>query len=210
MKKVSMKKIRTKKVKFIQMLALGVCLGLGGLNGAYADYFDTRQTNQETRIQQGIDSGSITEKEANKLEKQQNRINNVEEKFESDGVLTPKEKFRMEKTLDKSSRQIYKEKHDPQTQYGIMPNNFQPKDRFSGINAREYRQRHRIENGIGSGQLTRGEARVLGKEQGRIRAEEARFKNDGNFTMRERAKVQHDLNHSSNHVWRAKHNNRKR
>ena len=79
-----------------------------------------------------------------------------------------------------------------------------------GINAREDRQQGRIGQGVKSGELTHGEVKRLEKEQGRIKAEEARFKSDGKFTPRERTKVQHDLNHSNRHIYNAKHNGRSR
>jgi hypothetical protein len=77
-----------------------------------------------------------------------------------------------------------------------------------GINAREARQQARLYQGVDSGRLTPGETKRLERQQGRILATEARMKADGNFTGRERAKVQRRLNRSSRHIYRAKHNRR--
>lgn len=76
---------------------------------------DQRQANQQKRIDQGVQSGQLTEKEAKKLNKQQERINKKEAKMKEDGKLTKKEREKLKKEQDKASRDIYKEKHDKQT-----------------------------------------------------------------------------------------------
>jgi len=40
----------------------------------------------------------------------------------------------------------------------------------------------------------------------KIYLKERRFKADGNFTRRERAKIHHDLAHASKNIYQAKHN----
>lgn len=78
------------------------------------------------------------------------------------------------------------------------------------INQRQYRQQSRIYQGVGSGQITGREFRVLQREQARIWLAEARMKADGRFTGRERARLQHRLNLAGRHIYRAKHNGRVR
>ena len=51
-----------------------------------------------------------------------------------------------------------------------------------GIDAREQRQQQRIQQGVQSGELTRGEANHLEAQQGRIQGTEDRMKADGNLT----------------------------
>jgi hypothetical protein len=75
---------------------------------------DKRQANQETRIQQGVQSGQLTPKEAVKLEKGQAKVQAKEDKAKADGVVTPKERARLAKAQKKQSKKIYKEKHDKQ------------------------------------------------------------------------------------------------
>ncbi|HOP40395.1 MAG TPA: hypothetical protein PLI53_05080 [Geobacteraceae bacterium] len=79
-----------------------------------------------------------------------------------------------------------------------------------GVNKRQWRQEQRIEHGIASGQLTRGEARALDREQMRIRHMEARMKSDGHLTARERLRLHHRLNIANRDIWRMKHNGRHR
>jgi len=75
---------------------------------------DRRQGNQERRIEQGVQSGSLNEREAARLEKGQARIQKMEEKAAADGKVTAKERARIEHAQDKQSRRIYRQKHDRQ------------------------------------------------------------------------------------------------
>ena len=75
---------------------------------------DKRQANQEARIQQGVQSGQLTPKEAAKLEKGQAKVQAKEDKAKADGVVTPKERAKLAKAQKKQSKKIYKEKHDKQ------------------------------------------------------------------------------------------------
>ena len=77
-----------------------------------------------------------------------------------------------------------------------------------GIDKRQWNQQKRIHQGIRSGSLTPGETARLEREQLWIERMERRLKADGNFTRRDRARVHHRLDHSSGHIYRAKHNGR--
>jgi uncharacterized membrane protein YebE (DUF533 family) len=91
------------------LLAAGMAYGQAETPG-----INQRQTNQEQRIDQGIASGQLTQHEANKLETQQQRIDNMENKAKSDGVVTKKERARIHAAQDKASKKIYRQKHDRQ------------------------------------------------------------------------------------------------
>jgi hypothetical protein len=82
--------------------------------------------------------------------------------------------------------------------------------RDPGVNERQHNQQHRIQQGVQSGELTRGETRRLEAESRHIRREEARYKADGNLTRAERADLQHDLNRSSCHIYNQKHDGQSR
>ncbi len=80
-----------------------------------------------------------------------------------------------------------------------------------GINDRQHDQQQRIRDGIRSGELTRREARRLEIEQARIRRDEARARHSGGqFTARERLRIQRELNHSSRDIRRQKHDRQDR
>ena len=94
----------------------GMTLLMSGLAFAQAETprIDKRQANQEQRIDQGIASGQLNEREANRLNNQQEHINKMEDKAKSDGVMTKKERARISAAQDRASRHIVREKHDRQ------------------------------------------------------------------------------------------------
>lgn len=73
-----------------------------------------------------------------------------------------------------------------------------------GVNKRQHIQRHRIVDGVKSGELTRRETHRLAKEQIRIAREERLFKSDGVMTERERIRLHNDLDLSNRHIFREK------
>lgn len=79
-----------------------------------------------------------------------------------------------------------------------------------GINHREYRDQRRIGQGIRSGELTRREARGLEAGLARIRVDERFARRDGVITPRERARLNHELNHESRAIYRQKHDGQDR
>jgi hypothetical protein len=76
-----------------------------------------RQEMQQKRINEGVKSGELTKKEAMKLERKQGAIaDDIREARKSGGVVTKKEKAKIQVQQNKASEQIYKEKHDEQKQ----------------------------------------------------------------------------------------------
>jgi hypothetical protein len=103
-------------MKKMLLAVSGMTLLINGLALAQANtpVIDERQTNQEQRIDRGIASGQLNEREANRLDKQQEHINKMEDKAKSDGVMTKKERARIVAAQDRASRHIAREKHDRQ------------------------------------------------------------------------------------------------
>jgi hypothetical protein len=75
---------------------------------------DTRQENQDRRIDQGVASGELTAAETARLEAQQNRIERREARFKSDGTVTRSERARLHNSQNAASRNIRRQKHDRQ------------------------------------------------------------------------------------------------
>ncbi|MFZ2971313.1 MAG: hypothetical protein WA049_01630 [Ferribacterium limneticum] len=75
---------------------------------------DQRQANQEQRIDQGVASGSLTQREANRLDRGQQHVDNMENRAKSDGVVTRGERARLHQAQEVQSRRIYAQKHDRQ------------------------------------------------------------------------------------------------
>lgn len=104
------------------VLIAGCCLGVAaGAAFAQAQTPGTndpgvqkRLENQEQRIDQGVQSGALTPKETGRLEAEQAKIKQAEERMKSDGQLTGKERQRLHNMQDHSSQRIYRQKHDAQ------------------------------------------------------------------------------------------------
>jgi uncharacterized membrane protein YebE (DUF533 family) len=79
---------------------------------------DQRQANQEQRIDQGIASGELTKREAHRMNHQQAVVNRAEDRAKADGTVTAQERKRLTKVQNKTSRHIYRQKHDAQDRPG--------------------------------------------------------------------------------------------
>lgn len=71
-----------------------------------------REQNQEKRIQQGVQSGQLTPKEAGRLEAQQTKIKQDEERMKADGKLTKAERKKLKREQNRASDNIYRKKHN--------------------------------------------------------------------------------------------------
>lgn len=78
------------------------------------------------------------------------------------------------------------------------------------VDQRQKTQRHRIQDGVASGELTRREAVDARHDQRRIRRAERRAKADGTVTPSERARLQHKQNKASRELRRDKHDTQDR
>jgi len=163
-----------------------------------------RMQNQEQRIDQGVSSGALTPKEAGKLEAEQAKIRQTEQRMKSDGQLTPNERQKLNNMQDRSSQHIYNQKHDAQTanvgQGGAGVNVNDP-----NIQQRMQNQERRIQQGVNSGQLTPKEAGRLQAREAKIKQDEARMKSDGQLTAKERKKLNKELDNASDRIYKQKH-----
>ena len=73
-----------------------------------------RNINQQQRIEQGVQSGSLTTREAGRLERGQARDTQLEARAGSDGKVSAKEQRRIQNREDRQSANIHREKHDRQ------------------------------------------------------------------------------------------------
>jgi hypothetical protein len=77
-----------------------------------------RERNQQERIAQGIKSGELNAGEASRLEGREAHINREirRDRAENGGPLTPTERRRINRQENRTSRAIYRQKHDAQHQ----------------------------------------------------------------------------------------------
>ena len=74
-----------------------------------------RQAHQQSRISNGMGSGSLTRRESGRLERQQQALNKQERFYRSTGSgLSNKERARLEHEQNQLSQNIYHQKHDGQ------------------------------------------------------------------------------------------------
>ncbi|WP_140626939.1 hypothetical protein [Methylibium rhizosphaerae] len=85
--------------------------------GTHKPRIDARQARQEQRIDQGIASGELTQRETRRLEREQAVINRAEDKARADGTVTTAERKRLHKMQDHASRDIRRQKHDGQDRH---------------------------------------------------------------------------------------------
>jgi len=103
-------------MKRILIAVSGMTLLMNGFVYAQAEtpVIDQRQINQEHRIDQGIANGQLNRREARRLDRQQDRIDRMENRANSDDVVTGKERARIGAAQNRASRHIAREKHDRQ------------------------------------------------------------------------------------------------
>jgi len=163
---------------------------------------EQRKDNQQQRIGNGLENGSLTAKEAGKLETQEKKLNVEERNMRQNdgGKLTDADKAKLNSQQNKLSNEIYNQKHDAQVQ---------PKA-TNEVNARDREQQKRIGEGLKSGSLTAGEAANLEKKETKLNAEQRNLRagNGGTLTPGEKAKVNRQQNHLSKQIYKDKHNGR--
>ena len=164
-----------------------------------------RKENQQQRIGQGVENGSLTAGETKTIEKQEAGLNKEEKamRAEDGGKLTAADRAKLNNQQNHLSKEIYRDKHNANVQ------NTDPK---SEVGKRQREQQERIGQGIASGQLTAGEAANLESKDARINKEihNDRAANGGKLTAGEKAQINRQQNHVSRQIYRKKHNGRTR
>jgi hypothetical protein len=74
-----------------------------------------RQVNQQERIGQGVNSGELTPRETAHLEGREVKIQDDKKAAKADGTVTASERAKLNREENRTSRAIYRQKHDAQT-----------------------------------------------------------------------------------------------
>jgi len=182
--------------------AVAAALGLAFCGAAFAQAGTVqRDVNQQQRIEQGLQSGQLTTREAGKLEREESRVERDQARAMQDGKLSPAEKARLAREQNRVSRDIYREKHDAQTG---NPNSASSQ-RMQADVQRNVNQQQRIEQGVRSGSLTDRETAKLERGEARIDKAEARAGANGDVNAREQRRIQKAENRESRRIHREKH-----
>ena len=71
-----------------------------------------RNVNQESRIEQGVKSGQLTNREVGNLERGQARVDRTEARAGANGRVSANEQGRIQNAENQQSKRIYKDKHN--------------------------------------------------------------------------------------------------
>jgi hypothetical protein len=74
-----------------------------------------RNVNQQQRIQNGMDNGSLTNREAGSLERGQGHVNGKEANAAANGHVSAREQGRIQRSANRQSWRIYRKKHNATT-----------------------------------------------------------------------------------------------
>jgi len=158
-----------------------------------------RAERQQDRIAQGVKSSQLNARETSRLEHREAHLNKEVHEMREDngGHLTAAERAKVDHQQDRLSRNIYQQKHDAQTQG-------QPK---TEIGARKENQQDRIGQGVGSGELTAGEASRLEGRESALNQEtrDMRKLDGGNLTSQDKALVDQQQDRLSKQIYNQKH-----
>ena len=167
---------------------------------AAPNHVGTRRQNQQSRIAQGVRSGSLTAGETANLERKESAINQEvrTDRSLNGGRLTGQERQIINGQQNRMSNQIYRDKNNTATQYYGS----------NQVDARRYNQQQRVAGGIASGRLTAGETSRLEGGEAAINRETwtDRAANGGRLTPGERSVINGQQSVLSGKIYQDKHN----
>jgi hypothetical protein len=159
-----------------------------------------RKQNQQNRIANGIQSGQLTAGETKNLENKESGINKEEAgmRASDNGKLTSADRTKLNNQQNRTSNQIYQDKHNATTaKYG---NN--------EVGQRRQNQQNRIANGVRNGSLNASQtAKLENKQQGINKSVSGmRQANGGKLTNADKKTANQEQNQASKQIHNAKAN----
>lgn len=103
-----------KKVSAVFLLGLAAVSVSISAQAQSTPKLDQREARQEQRIDKGIESGQLTQREANRLERREVKLKTDEAAAKADGVVTKQEHAELHAEANRDSARIYRQKHDRQ------------------------------------------------------------------------------------------------
>lgn len=101
--------------KIIGLLFAALIVVCGFSMDTSAQTVNQRQRTQQRRIYKGVRSGQLNGREANRIERQERRTNQLERRYRRSGNhITSRERRRLQQRLNRTNREIYRQKHDRQ------------------------------------------------------------------------------------------------
>ena len=161
-----------------------------------------RDVNQEQRIENGLQNGTITTRENSELQRDEAHVDKLQAKDMKNGAMTPAEKAQLTAAQNKTSRDIH-----TATSNGINGNPLSASSqRAQADTQRNIDQQKRINQGVRSGSLTNHEAAGLERGQSNVDKREARAGANGNVSAGEQRRIARADNRQSARIYNKKHN----
>jgi hypothetical protein len=165
-----------------------------------------RDVNQEKRIEQGLQNGSLTTREASQLERDESKVDRLQAQALKDGRLSPAERQKLRAAQNKASRDINTAEHN-----GVNGNPLSASSqRMQADVQRNINQQQRVENGVQNGSLTNHEVAKLERGQAKVDHKEYVAGRDGHVGAAEQQRVQRAENHQSRRIRHEKHDAQER
>jgi hypothetical protein len=96
----------------MKRMILGVMMGAMLTGTTSFAQIRQRQENQQDRIGEGVENGTLSPKETSRLENQEARLNKEIRHDRQNGGLTPQDRRQINHQQNVLSRKIYRTKHD--------------------------------------------------------------------------------------------------
>ena len=161
-----------------------------------------RDVNQEQRIENGLQNGTITTRENAELQRDEAHVDRLQARDMKNGPMTAAEKAQLTAAQNKASRDIHDATHN-----GINGNPLSASSQRAQADVqRDVNQQQRINNGVRDGSLTNKEASKLERGQSHVDAREARAGANGHISAREQRGIQHADNRQSQRIYDKRHN----
>jgi hypothetical protein len=155
-----------------------------------------RDVNQQTRIENGLKDGSLSTREAAKLEREESQVDRLQAKDLKDGKLSEAERAQLNAAQNKVSKDIAADRHN-----GVTGNpNSASSKRMQADVARNVNQEKRIEAGIQNGSLTNREVSKLQAGQAKVDHKEYVAGRDAHVSKAEQRGIQRAENRQSKRI----------
>ena len=165
-----------------------------------------RDVNQQQRVENGLQNGTLTTREAAALEKEESKVDKMQSQALKDGKLSDAERARLQNAQNKVSKDIHTAKTN-----GVSGNPLSgSSQRMQADVQRDINQQKRVEQGVQSGSLTNHEVGKLEKGEAKVDRKEARAGADGHVGKREQRRIQRSENKESRKIFKEKHDAQER
>lgn len=141
--------------RFKTTIAIAIGTLFAGAAFAQSNYsIEQRDRIEQARIERGIQTGQLTQREAAQLMHERAQVERLERSARADGVLTQHERARIDRAQDRLGRDIFRETHDRQ----VANQNWRTSDRFQGWDHRDRSGQRHFDNGVRPGQFNHRDA----------------------------------------------------